>query len=198
MATENSSSYSRSRNWTFILYTENAKDDWRTIVQSQYAKWIISPLHDLDVQEHTGEIKLPHYHIILTFESKKSLSQISKIISYINALPPEPVKNMKGLVRYMAHLDNPEKYQYNPKKITSNNKNLSVWIGKYDRKQKVILEELSAFIYDNEIYNYMQLHEIVSNPDNDFPPDWKDVLYDRIAIHAVHSIIKANRYHCSR
>lgn len=101
----------RIRNWTFILYPESAPENWRNILDDEFIQWVESPLHDMDVNAD-GEIKKAHWHILLLYGGKKSFEQVSTLTDKLNATIPQKVSSAKGCVRYMAHLDNPEKYQY--------------------------------------------------------------------------------------
>lgn len=63
-----------------------------------------------------GTLKKPHYHCIVQYGNgaKKSYSQvIDDFTKPLNA-PGfiEPIKNMRGMFRYLCHLDNSDKYQY--------------------------------------------------------------------------------------
>jgi len=101
----------RVRSWTFVVYPESAPEDWRDRLDELHVQWAESPLHEFDVNP-TGEVKKPHYHVALTFEGKKSYDQIVEMISPLNATIPQRVHDLRGLVRYFVHLDNPEKHQY--------------------------------------------------------------------------------------
>ncbi len=102
----------RVRNWTFLAYPESAPQNWRSILDKLHIQWVESPLHDKDINEETEEEKKPHWHILLLFEGNKSYEQILEITKSINATVPQKCQSAKGLVRYMGHLDHPEKYQY--------------------------------------------------------------------------------------
>ena len=47
-----------------------------------------------------------------TLEGKKSFEQVLQITDLLNCPHPQYVQSMTGLVRYMIHMDNPEKHQY--------------------------------------------------------------------------------------
>lgn len=109
-------SESRTRVWTFILYPESAPDDWVDILENLHIEWIMSPLHDKDRNPEPDEdnpYKKPHYHIVLSFSQVKSYKQVEEITSQVNGTIPIRVHNLRSMVRYLIHLDNPEKYQYN-------------------------------------------------------------------------------------
>lgn len=103
---------SRNRGFAFVLYPDSAPENWRDIIDDFHVSWAESPLHEFDVNPGTGELKKPHWHIVLNFDSVKSIDQVKKLIEPLNCTIPIAVNSVRGMVRYFAHLDNPEKYQY--------------------------------------------------------------------------------------
>lgn len=103
---------SRNRGFAFVIYPESAPENWRDIIDSFHVQWAESPLHEFDSDPGTGEKKKPHWHIVLNFDSVKSLDQVKKLIEPLKGTIPIPLNSVRGMVRYFAHLDNPEKYQY--------------------------------------------------------------------------------------
>jgi len=101
----------KGRDWTFIVYPESAPENWREILNDTHLRWIESPLHDKDVNAD-GEVKKPHWHILLSYDGPVGFSAIKKITDELNCPIPQKISSGKGLVRYMIHMDNPEKYQY--------------------------------------------------------------------------------------
>lgn len=101
----------RTRTWTFVLYPESAPEHWREQLDELHIEWVESPLHDRDINAN-GEPKKPHIHILLIFGGVKSYEQIKEITDGLGQPIPQRCHNARALVRYMAHLDNPEKAQY--------------------------------------------------------------------------------------
>lgn len=116
MATQKATD-TRTRNFATVVYPESAPEDWKEILFTHCVPAFISPLHDKDVNP-TGEPKKPHYHVMLMFEGKKSVAQVEEIFSSINGVGCEVVKSVRGYARYLCHLDNPEKYQYDTSEVT--------------------------------------------------------------------------------
>lgn len=106
----------RTRNWSVVVYPESAPENWRQLIDELHIRWVESPLHDLDVNP-TGEVKKAHWHVLVMFEGKKSQEQVKALLEPLNCPLPQIVHEVRGLVRYMAHLDNPDKHQYNPADI---------------------------------------------------------------------------------
>lgn len=66
----------RSRNYQFIVYPNDIRKDWKNILQSFCAGYVISPLHDKDYKEDengnkTDELKKPHYHVLVCFNNPR-------------------------------------------------------------------------------------------------------------------------------
>lgn len=141
----------RSREWIFILYPESAPHDWEEILKSQHITHVISPIHDKDVNPD-GTVKKPHHHILMSFNSKKSFSQIKSITDSLNQPIPQICHNKVAQIRYFIHLDDPEKYQYSQQDIKT--------YGQVD------LESAFKFTFDDElniadaILDYCELNNI--------------------------------------
>lgn len=108
----------RTRNFTTIVYPESAPDGWQELLAEQFIPAFISPLHDKDVNPG-GEAKKPHYHVMIMFDSVKTIEQAKSIFSIIGGVGCEVVNSLRGCSRYLCHLDNPDKAQYNPEDVRS-------------------------------------------------------------------------------
>ena len=106
----------RVRNFATVVYPESAPSNWQEILQEEFVPVFISPLHNMDINP-TGEKKKEHYHVIVMFEGKKSLEQVTEIFSKIGGVGLEKINSLRGYARYLCHLDNPEKYQYPQEEI---------------------------------------------------------------------------------
>lgn len=76
-------------------------------------------LHDNDFKAETGELKKPHYHIVV--RTKPSL--LSTILNKFSGLTSnfiEVTHEFKWCIRYLCHLDDSEKFQYSPELIHHN------------------------------------------------------------------------------
>lgn len=75
-------------------------------------------IHDKDVDEF-GELKKPHIHFFFKADSPRTLQWFSEFLDVpVNQL--QAVKSEKAILRYLCHLDNPDKVQYNPKDVIAN------------------------------------------------------------------------------
>lgn len=89
---------------------------------------VVSPLHDKDVKDpDTGELSKPHYHVLIRFPSARYLEPVRRLIgSWLydaGALVGDdegndatwyvrPVPDFAGGLRYLCHLDDPDKHRY--------------------------------------------------------------------------------------
>lgn len=103
----------RARNYACVVYPESAPENWQEILAGHFVPAFVSPLHDQDIDPQ-NQPKKPHYHIMLMFDGKKSLEQAEEVFSSIGGVGCEVVKSIRGYARYLCHLDNPEKVQYDP------------------------------------------------------------------------------------
>lgn len=105
-------SIKRTRNFACTVYPESAPPDWIDILTEQFVPSFISPLHKDDVNP-TGEKKKEHYHVMIMFDNVKTTEQAREIFEKIKGVGCEIVQSVRGYARYLCHLDNPEKAQYN-------------------------------------------------------------------------------------
>ena len=105
----------RSSKWTFLIYQDSSPENYLEVLESMHVPFILSPWHDKDVNKETGEFKKAHKHGALYFESLKSYSQVSDMLTEKLNAPShvEVVMSPKGLYDYFIHAENPEKTLYN-------------------------------------------------------------------------------------
>lgn len=79
---------------------------------------LISPLHDKDVTPD-GEIKKAHYHVIIMYGGVKTAAQAEAIIKKIGGVGVVPINHLPAYARYLIHLDDPDKAQYDVHDVTA-------------------------------------------------------------------------------
>lgn len=181
----------RARTWAAIVYPESAPQNWRDILDDEHIQWAESPLHDLDVNTGTGELKKPHWHIVLTFEGKKSYNQVCEILSPIGSPIPQRCHSVVGAVRYFAHLDNPEKYQYSTSGIIGHGGfDVATSLVPTSSKRYELIREMVQFIKDKGIIEFQDLMDYACAERFD---DWFPLLCDNSA-YIVGQYIKSVRH----
>jgi Plasmid replication protein len=162
----------RTRNFATVVYPESAPENWQDILARHCVPAFISPLHDKDINP-TGEPKKPHYHVVLMFEGKKSISQVTEIFNTINGVGCEVVKSLRGYARYLCHLDNPEKAQYEPSEVRCIASDYIGTIGLAIDKY-VAIGEMQDFC---EQYNIVSFYALAKYARGN-RPDWHRILCD--------------------
>ncbi len=111
----------RSNKWAFLLYQESAPENYLDILEEMHIPFILSPWHDKDVNKETGEFKKAHKHGALYFDSLKSYSQVSKLLTNHLNTPKhvEVIMSPRGMYDYFTHAENPEKTLYDINDIES-------------------------------------------------------------------------------
>ncbi|MFT8927804.1 MAG: replication protein [Sporolactobacillus sp.] len=111
----------RSNKWAFLLYKDSAPENYLEVLEHMHVPFILSPWHDKDVNSETGELKKSHKHGALFFDSLKSYSQVSGLISEKLNAPShvETVMSPKGMYDYFTHAENPNKMSYRIEDIES-------------------------------------------------------------------------------
>ena len=111
----------RSNKWAFLLYQDSAPENYLDILEEMHIPFVLSPWHDKDVDKETGEFKKAHKHGALFFESLKSYSQVSELLTEKLNTPAhvEIVMSPKGMYDYFTHAENPDKTLYNIEEIES-------------------------------------------------------------------------------
>lgn len=111
----------RSNKWTFLLYADSVLENFIDIIDGLHIPYILSPWHDKDIDKETGELKKSHIHGAFFFDSLKSYSQVSKIVTEKLNAPAhvEAVMSPKGLYDYFIHAENPDKTAYDINDIVS-------------------------------------------------------------------------------
>ena len=108
---KNKTDSKRTRNFATVVYPESAPENWLEILAEAKIPALVSPLHDRDVNP-TGEVKKAHYHVLILFEGVKTSEQAKEVFDTIGGVGLEIVQSIRGYARYLCHLDNPDKYQY--------------------------------------------------------------------------------------
>lgn len=163
----------RARTWAFVAYPESIPQDWRELLDSWGVPWCRSPLHDKDINESTGEPKKPHWHFVLSFEGKKSYEQVAEITAKLGATIPQRCHSIRGAVRYMAHLDNPEKAQYDTADIMAGlGFDVADALKLSESEKDEILQQLENTIWEKKVTEYAFLAYWVSK----YHPAWRETL----------------------
>ncbi|MGX7014121.1 replication protein [Vagococcus silagei] len=178
----------RNRNWMILVYPESTREDWKETLNDLMIPWACSPLHDKDTDDN-GELKKPHYHCLLAFTNKKSYQQVLSIAKKLSAPNPKQCENVKGLIRYFAHLDHPEKQQYDVNQIVGyfgfdTTYYLQATVAEKHNAQR----EIRQFITENHITELVSLYAYTDK----HRPDWSSVINSQT--YSINKYIESTRY----
>lgn len=105
-------------------FTASIKPSWSSEKMEQFAKdmqgnatcYLIT--HDKDTNED-GVIVEPHTHILILYKTPRKIDTIANLLNVPNNFI-EIVKNKQGILRYLTHADDKEKYQYEHTRVITN------------------------------------------------------------------------------
>lgn len=185
----------RTRNWALVVYPESAPENWQQILEDLKMPVLISPLHDKDLNPDNTP-KKPHWHVLLLFESVKTWEQVNEEIAKpLNAPSPEKVQSPKGYARYLIHMDNPEKVQYEQSEIKAlGGADISELLKPTSASRHAMLREMRAFIRE---HNVTEFCDFMDYCDVNHPDDWS-VLLDDNSAYIIGQYIKSARNKINR
>lgn len=163
----------RTRNFATIVYPESAPENWLEVLDNLHVQAFVSPLHDRDLNPD-GEPKKPHWHVLIMFDGVKTVAQAEDLLKQIGGVGCQKINSVRGNARYLCHLDNPEKVQYNSQDVLAfagadYSEICSLVSDKY-----AIFREMLAFCETNSVFNFADLLIYASENRN----DWFRVLCD--------------------
>ena len=189
MATEKSRGSDRTRAWAVVVYPDSAPENWQQLIDDQHIEWVESPLHEFDTNP-TGEVKKPHYHVLLMFGGVKSYEQVCDFIKPLNCPIPQRCHNAKAAVRYMAHLDNPDKFQYDVGSIKAHGGvDLAELLRPSSSERYTLIDEMAEYVKENHITEFQDLFDYARKEKRD---SWFPLLCDNSA-YVLGQYIKSQR-----
>lgn len=146
----------RTRNFATVVYPESAPENWIDLIRDSHVNALISPLHDSDINPD-GEIKKPHFHVLIMFDSVKTIEQFDDFSKTFGGVGKEKVNSIRGYARYLCHLDNPEKASYDINSVISIGCEdyfdiISLPTDKYGN-----IRDMMRYCIDNDITNFSDL-----------------------------------------
>ena len=192
-------STARFRSFNWIMYTESLPANWADVLDSLHVP-ICCAVHDSDTwteydQEKdpahvAGTLKKEHIHGLACFEGKKSVKQMLDMLSPIGVQFVEPTHNVQAFTRYLLHMDNPEKAQYDKGCLIT----FGGFIPDFSRtipssEVQKIMGEIADFISEKGITEFSELWFYARENE----PDWFTVLNNGKA-YVINQVIKSCRH----
>ena len=179
----------RTRNWTVIFYPEDLPESWTSLIDDLHFKWIESPLHDKDINAD-GEPRKPHVHTLFMFESVKTVEQVEALLkevfgesesgSIIGAAKPKLVSDRCAIVRYMAHMDNPDKARYEVSEIVGHNGADPAEILRYSATEtREMIIAMEEYIEENHVTELADFSKAIRYE----RPEWHTLLATKMTMY---------------
>ena len=149
---------------------------------------------------HDRDDAKPHVHVLVRYDSLKSLDQVRTDFAFTGVEYFEVTRSYRGMCRYLIHLDPlsgkeqyTEKYQYSRSEIVE----LSGIALDFSRKitrdeERRALSEITDFINDNDIREFSVIWNYVSRHYEKYPV-WFDLLSGRAA-YSVNQFIRSRAF----
>lgn len=99
------------RNFGAVVYTQP------DITNLSAQRWAYI-LHDRDI-DADGQLKKPHYHVLLEFVNPRSVSSVAKMLGIPDNMV-EIVYSVEGSRLYLTHANAPDKVQYDVSEVIAN------------------------------------------------------------------------------
>ena len=155
-----------------IVYPESAPEHWENVLEELHIEWCCSPLHNSDTLP-TGEHKKDHWHVIVTFEGVKSYEQVKEISDALNAPIPKRCESLRGAVRYLAHLDSPDKAAYDKAEIRCfGGMEVDEYLRCSEQGRQNVVRDMCRWCMENHVKEFWELMQYAM--DNE--PDWWESL----------------------
>lgn len=99
----------KHRYFCFLVYPESSPENWLDLLKRSHGSYAVSPLHEPD-----GECNKKHYHVVYRHGAVVTLDAAKAAIP--SEVPAnghiEPCTSPRNYQRYLIHLDDPEKQQF--------------------------------------------------------------------------------------
>lgn len=189
----------RYRSYNWVMYTESLPVNWMDILDELHIP-IICAVHDADTwtevdesknPEHkAGTLKKEHIHGLSLFDGKKSLQQMLSMLEPLGVSYCEPTHNVQSFTRYLLHMDNPEKAQYDQGCLMTFGGAVPDFSRTIPNSEiQAIMGEICDFIRQNQITEFFELWCYA----RDKEPDWFTVLNNGKA-YVVNQALKSSRH----
>lgn len=147
-----------TRNFAFELYDDSCVPNWKSELEKLHVKavWIY---HDKDVTV-TGELKKPHHHVMIMWDGTMSIVTARNIAERFGAANNyiENIVSKRVYARYMCHLDQPDKYQYDISLMQSlGGVNVMKLIGETGKNKIEVVQDVLEFCRENQMWYYCDI-----------------------------------------
>lgn len=185
----------KGRVWTAILYPESLPEDWEEIIASWGHPVALSPIHDQDVEDKDdpkrkvkkGDLKKPHFHMILRYPNTTTWSKIKGYTDELNQPVPLICDNIKSAYEYLSHVNQPTKHQYKAEDIkVINGFDITDYVKITPTESNGIRAEVFKTIRGNELYSFCDIVDFFMSAE-----DWLSLDYVEANSYFINSYIRS-------
>lgn len=173
----------KARAFAFLIYPESWQT-WESDLKALHMPIVVSPLHDRDVwteadeeqsPEHVaGTPKKPHRHAIISWGNSTTIKAVLNVLEPYGVQYVDPVGSYSAYCRYLLHLDDPEKAQYDSLDVVCISGGIPDFERKLTRSEMLAQrDEIMELCVDNCIVEYA----ILCGYCKDHRPDWREEVY---------------------
>lgn len=158
----------KTRNWAFILYDDSAPKNWAEILDDMHVRALVSPLHDRDVFTNTGELKKAHRHVLVAYDGPVTEKVATERLSVFGGTRPQAVESLSGYARYLVHMDNPEKAQYESADVMQFGGIDFFEVVQTNCDRLSAIAEMQEYCDDNDVVSFAELCRYARNSRRDW------------------------------
>lgn len=182
-----------------LLTVDDVKKYYVHKLNELHCDFVLSPLHNpdaLSLYDSEGNLDhvKPHFHLLVLWNGPTTYNTIAELLDiFHHCSRPIPVYQVNGYIRYLIHLDNPDKEQFSGQDALTliGNPHDTVQeafdIGDYDKVK--ICKDMASFILDNGISELTDLLIYASNNE----PKWAYILYKNVP-NVITQLLSSVRY----
>lgn len=145
----------KSREWEVVFYEDNDRhlEELKELLKE---KNIVGAYHDRDLTEE-GQPKKAHYHIYIKFDNTTTIGSVTMMLPNHETNLIKKINSFRGACRYLLHMDNPEKAQYDESSLVGNISIAKRYMQSDDvecesvRKIITFIESTDDVLYDKDV-----------------------------------------------
>lgn len=157
----------RGRVWQIVFYPESCPENFEEIIYNWHIPACLSPLHNpLNNKKGLGETEgKEHYHLNVYFDGNKSYDQVFLLAEQLNTKRIIRVENARAMTRYLIHLDDPDKEQFQLESIRAFSGVTYLDYLLHSSNEIEIMNSLERFIFKHQITNFAILVAMLRSSD---------------------------------
>lgn len=175
--------------WWGYLYEDSAPADFMNRMRESGMEGLAMK-HDRDLTA-AGEVKEPHWHVVVRFAHAVRLAEAKEVLTSfgVKSASVQYRDSWTAVARYLCHLDDPDKAQYNPAEVVEfGGADYLAAINRTADKYRIV-NEMRTWAKENNVYSFRVLMDYAADENL----EWFMALCDNSAI-IMREYLKSYRY----